>query len=194
LNNPQRLLEQSAKTAADVLRARGFCSAHAGLNTQAIDDLNTLTSQREGGTAENLIKLAQVLVRRAIESTTVETDLEMAVDVASEALSRQPSEDERFMSNYVLGMAEYHRGNLDEAKGFLDLALSLRKDDQRAQALAEMINAKGSIVDPAMQADFVARGFFAAVREEAETATARTGLGAIRLSRREMAGPGGGIN
>lgn len=129
-------------TAADLLKARGYIQAHAGINDGAIADLNALISQKAGLKAHNVNKLAQVLIRRGEQG-----DFERAIELSRHCVEKlAKNKRELWYAFHNEASALYATGDLDGAAVSAKKALSQR-DDFRTQAILDMASSGDSRAD-----------------------------------------------
>lgn len=124
---------------SDLLRARAFIHAHAGMNDQAVAELNSLVSESNGTTPELLNKLAQVRLRRQSGD-----DVDAAAAAAVRALDLPDlTAGDRWLAHQNLALARWSAGDLDEARNHAKLALE-QIDDPRTRVLIAHLSAGGA--------------------------------------------------
>jgi hypothetical protein len=135
----RELRSVSEPTGFDLLKARSFAFAYAGLNDVAIVSLNAVVSQAKGKVPRNLNKLAQLLTRRAAPG-----DSERAAELAAQALALTTEADteERWFAHHNRAAAMLRLGRFAEATAAAGEATRIR-DDRRTRAIA-ILAAQGS--------------------------------------------------
>lgn len=117
-------------TPSDLLRARAFIHAHAGMNDQAILELNALVSESNGGAPALLNKLAQVRLRRQEGD-----DVSAAAAAAGRVLELPDlTAGDKWLAHQNLALACWSAGDLDEATDHAKHALE-QIDDPRTHVL-----------------------------------------------------------
>jgi tetratricopeptide (TPR) repeat protein len=144
--------EVAAVTTGDILHARAFTWAYAGLNELARHDLETLISQNETRTAQNVNKLAQVLIRMGGAE-----NLEQAITLSKLSASELAKADsEKWLAHHNLMLAYNGLGQRAEAVAAGDEALAI-VDDPRTSAVVGAL--KSSNKPDVLRTAFAARGF-----------------------------------
>ncbi|MBX9661177.1 MAG: hypothetical protein K2X00_21685 [Nitrospiraceae bacterium] len=125
-----RLREKPEADLATVMRASALIHAHAGINDQAIAQLNALVGEDGGKKPELLNKLAQVRLRRQSEG-----DIAGATAAASRVLELDHvSDGERWFAHQNLALAHWAGGDRENALSHAEEAISLI-DDPRTRAI-----------------------------------------------------------
>lgn len=125
-----RLREKPDAEPAAVMRASALIHAHAGINDQAIAQLNALVGEDGGASPELLNKLAQVRLRRQSEG-----DLASATAAASRVLELDDvSDGERWFAHQNLALAHWAGGDHEIALVHAEKAINL-SDDPRTRAI-----------------------------------------------------------
>lgn len=143
-------------TGLDLLTARAFVFAYAGQNDLAIAAFDALVSQKQGRTAWNLNKLAQLLSRRGGKE-----DLLRAEKLAESGLPLANNNVARWFSWHNLAAIRLQQMKYEAAA---DAAASGLKElaDPRTQAMLDLAQAGAGTRDVVeVQATLIDRGFIA---------------------------------
>jgi hypothetical protein len=125
-----RLREKPDAGPSDIMRASALIHAHAGINDQAIAQLNALVGEDGGERPELLNKLAQVRLRRQKKD-----DLASATAAASRVLELEDaSQGDRWFAHQNLAVAHWAGGDRANALTHAEEAIKL-VDDPRTRAI-----------------------------------------------------------